>query len=361
MTSYATLTPLYEPWLRAVTGGPIPAETKATCSSCAMAPSEGSPAEATYFHPDLKCCVYQPHLPNFLAGRLLSDLDSSITNGREELERRIARKVGVSPRWAGPGNLFGLIYQNVPNVFGRAPALRCHFLSSTGTCGIWKHRPGVCVTWHCKYVRGETGSRFWKLADKLLQTVEHELSLWCLAELNPGLTSIDEAIRSTAPDVTELGAEIDPALYGRLWGDWVGREIEFYQACARLVDRLTWEEIQSFCGPRVRILAELVRDAYSHLLSQAIPERLRLGKLNFTNVEEQGFRVVSYNPYDPLLMPQKLVRVLHYFDGRLTEDALNAILSKEAIRLDIGLVRRMVDFGVLQSCDIEDKALPVLR
>jgi hypothetical protein len=325
-----------------------------------MLPSPGSPADATYFHPDLKCCAYQPHLPNFLAGRILSDLDGSITTGREELERRIARKVGVSPRWAGPGNLFGLMYRNVPNVFGRAPALRCHFLSPAGACGIWKHRPAVCVTWHCKYVRGETGLRFWKLADKLLQTIEHELSLWCLAELNPGLTPLDEIIPSNAPEVAELGAEIDPAVYRRLWGDWAGREIEFYQACARLVDNLSWEEVQSLCGPRVRILAGLVRDAYSHLLSQAIPERLRLGKLNFTNVEEQGFRIVSYSQYDPLLMPQKLVRVLQYFDGRPTEDALETILRKEGLRIDIGLVRRMVDFGVLQSCDLENKALPVI-
>jgi hypothetical protein len=126
------------------------------------------------------------------------------------------------------------------------------------------------------------------------------------------------------------------------------------------VDNFTWEEVQSLCGPRVRILAGLVRDAYSNLLSQAIPERLRLGKLNFTNVEAEGFRVVSYSQYDPLLMPQKLVRVLHYFDGRPTEYALEAILGKEGIRLDIGLVRRMVDFGVLQSCDIENNPLPVL-
>jgi hypothetical protein len=361
MTSQATLTPLYEPWLRAVTGGPIPAETKATCDSCAMLPSGESSPGATYFHPVTKCCAYQPHLPNFLAGRILSDFDTSMTAGREELEQRITRKVGVSPRWAGPGNLFGLLYRNVPNVFGRAPALRCHFLSPTGGCGIWRHRPGVCATWFCKYVRGETGFRFWKLVDKLLQTIEHEISLWCLAELKAGLTAVDETVPHTAPDVSELGGEIDPAQYRRLWGDWTGRESEFYRACAHLVDLLTWEQVQQLCGPRVRILAGMVRDAYSHLESEAIPERLRLGRLNFTGVEDHGFRVVSYSQYDPLLMPQSLVRVLHYFDGRPTEAALESILGKEGIRIDVGLVRRMVDFGVLQACDLEDKALPVLR
>ncbi len=360
MSLEATLTPLYNPWLRAVTGGPIPAETKATCDNCAMLPSAGSPSDATYFHPGTKCCAYQPHLPNFLAGRILSDLDASMSAGREELERRIAKKVGVSPRWAGPGNLFGLLYRSVPNAFGRAPALRCHFLTPTGGCGIWRHRPAVCATWHCKYVRGETGFRFWKLVDKLLQTIEQEISLWCLAELKTGLTAIDEIVSSTAPDVSELGGEFDAAQYRRLWGDWAGREIEFYRACAQLVDPLTWEQVQQLCGPRVRILASMVNDAYSHLESQAIPERLRLGKLNFSNVEEHGYRVVSYSQYDPLLMPLSLVRVLHYFDGRPTEDALESIFGKERIRVEVGLVRRMVDFGVLQACDLENKSLPVL-
>ena len=361
MSLEATLPPLYDPWLRAVTGGSVPAETKATCNSCAMLPSPGSSPDATYFHPVTKCCAYQPHLPNYLAGRILSDFEASMSPGREELERRVARKVSVTPRWAGPGNLFGLMYRGTPNVFGRAPALRCHFLSPTGGCGIWKHRPAVCATWYCKYVRGENGFRFWKLTDKLFQAVEHEISLWCLAELKTGLATIEEIAPRTAPAVSELGGEIDLAQYQRVWGDWAGREIEFYRECARMVDQLSWEQVEQICGPRVRILVELVRDAYSNLRSEAIPERLRVGKLNFTSVEERGYTVVSYSRYDPLLMPHSLVGVLHYFDGRPTEDALEAILKKEGIRIDVGLVRRMVDFGVLEDCGLKNKVLPVLE
>lgn len=128
-----------------------------------------------------------------------------------------------------------------------------------------------------------------------------------------------------------------------------------------MVDQLSWEQVEQICGPRVRILVELVRDAYSNLRSEAIPERLRVGKLNFTSVEERGYTVVSYSRYDPLLMPHSLVGVLHYFDGRPTEDALEAILKKEGIRIDVGLVRRMVDFGVLEDCGLKNKVLPVLE
>jgi hypothetical protein len=59
-------------------------------------------------------------------------------------------------------------------------------------------------------------------------------------------------------------------------------------------------------------------------------------------------------------MPEPLARALHYFDGRPTEEALEAILTEEGVRIDLSLVRRMVDFGVLQACGLEKGALPVL-
>ena len=94
MIAEAALPPLYSGWLRSITGGPIPAETKATCENCAMlAPPEKSPG-AIYFDPATKCCAFQPHLPNFVAGQILGDRDPAIAKGRETLEQRISRRVG---------------------------------------------------------------------------------------------------------------------------------------------------------------------------------------------------------------------------------------------------------------------------
>jgi hypothetical protein len=361
MTLEASLPSLYAPWLSIVTGGPIPAETRATCQTCAMLPVPGGPADATYFHPATKCCAFQPHIPNFLAGRILMEEDPWIQAGREELERRIARRVAISPRWAGPGSVFDLLYRNTPNVFGRAPELRCQFLDSSGGCGVWKHRPAVCSTWFCKHVRGATGHNFWKLADKLLQIVEYELGLWCLEELKVGSVEVYAMSAQSSPDISELGGEINWVLYRKIWGDWVGREAEFYRACARLVNPLTWEQVEQVSGPRVRILAQMLSDAYKNLESKALPERLRLGRIHFTGVEDGGFRIVGYSGFDPLLMPEKLARSLRYFDGRPTEEALEAILTKENIRLDINLVRKMLDFGILQGCSSENDLLPIVN
>jgi hypothetical protein len=359
MMSEAALPQMYAAWLQSITGGPIPAETKATCENCAMlAPPEKSPG-AIYFDRATKCCAFQPHLPNFVAGQILDDSDPAIAQGREKLEQRISRRAAITPGWAGPGAVFSLLYRNTPNVFGRAPGLRCEFLSPTGECGVWKHRPGVCATWHCKHVRGDVGFRFWSLADRLLRQVEQELSLWCLAELKTGSAEVGDMDSGSLPHVSELGGEIDTVKYREWWGDWEGREIDFYRACARLVKSLTWEQVEQVCGPRVRILAGLLRDAYLHLTSDAIPERLRLREFRITGLEGSGYRVVAYSPYDPLIMPEPLTHVLHYFDGRLTEEALEAIFSKEGVCVDLSLVRRMVDFGILQAC-VDKNSLSVL-
>src|SRR5579872_4275459 len=78
----ATLPALFAPWLRAVAGGTIAGETKATCDHCAMLPTAESVPGPAFFHPATKCCAYQPSLPNFLAGAILSDEDPRVAEGR---------------------------------------------------------------------------------------------------------------------------------------------------------------------------------------------------------------------------------------------------------------------------------------
>jgi len=349
---WATLPPLYAPWLRAIAGGPIPKETVATCDRCVMLPPEGNPADASFFLPAVKCCTYQPMVPSFLAGRLLSDDDPSLARGRATFEKQIGKRVGVSPLGVSPGGAFHVLYTLTSNVFGRAPDLRCPYLTDGGDCGVWRHRPGVCATWFCKHVRGETGFRFWKLADKLLREVESDLSIWCAAEMKTGaadLGSLDPPGNAGRPDVSELGGPLDAARYREVWGEWEGREKEFYRACAELVAPLRWDAVLGICGPRVRVLSQLVRDAYEHLVSDAIPERLRLGSVQLTSAADGKYRVTSYSPYDPVMVPEELVSALRFFDGRPTEDALTAILTERNVRVDLRLVRRMVDFGLLRA------------
>jgi hypothetical protein len=61
-------------------------EKKATCNQCIMS-SDRSRAKLTYAE-NLKCCTFQPFLPNYLVGAILqSDLP-----GRQVIEDMIARR-----------------------------------------------------------------------------------------------------------------------------------------------------------------------------------------------------------------------------------------------------------------------------
>ncbi len=107
------------------------------------------------------------------------------------------------------------------------------------------------------------------------------------------------------------------------------------------------------------ILAGLMQDAYVHLLSDAIPERLRLSEFRLAGIQGNGFRVVAYSQFDPSVISEELARTLRYFDGRPTEDALASIAQEHALALDLELVRKMVDFGLLEVC-VEHNVLPIL-
>ena len=354
----AALPPLYAAWLREVAGGPIPAETVATCEECVMLPRAGGPSAEHYFVPETKCCAFEPTLPNYLAGRILADSDAALARGRAALEERVARRVLAAPSGVRSGGLFRTLYAQTPDVFGRAPALRCPYLGPDGGCGVWRHRPGVCATWFCKHVRGQAGARFWRTADRLLRAVELDLSVWCIAELDAPATELlsPGPHADGRPDVAELGGPLDAGRHGALWDAWEGREAEFYRECARLVEPLGWPQVLAICGPSVRVLAEATRAAYQRLVSDELPPRLRLARLELHPAGAGRFLVSTYSPYDPQAASDTLLGALRCFDGRPTGEALEAVRRRLGLGLSPGLVRRLVDFGLLEP--VEDAEPP---
>src|ERR1051326_9631717 len=95
----AKLPPLFAEWAEEMLPGPVPAEPRATCGSCAMLAEEGArrhPSDQFYSR-DTKCCTYLPQLKNFLVGRILTDRDPAAARGRTTVEVRIRAGVGVTP------------------------------------------------------------------------------------------------------------------------------------------------------------------------------------------------------------------------------------------------------------------------
>ena len=351
------LPPLYARWMAEHLSGPLPAETKATCQACPMlSGSEERPGPGViFFDNKIKCCAYLPRLYNFLAGRILADDDPAAVAGRATVEARLTAGVAVTPLGLEQTRTFTLLYEHSSAAFGRNRALQCpHYLEETGGCGVWRHRESTCATWFCKHERGAASQAFWRESvHRLLVAVEYELARWCLLKLEveeevlrhllaPPLGSTGGPIHGE-----ELDGKIDAAEYRKNWGAWLGREFEFYRECGRLVSPLAWQEVLDICGPETKILAALTRHAYQRFTSGETVLRLQAGSFQLVRLGHDTSRLSTYSDFDPLDIPNPVLNVLHYFDGRPTSEVLAEITEKEGIHLEPDLVRKLADFQVL--------------
>ncbi len=351
------LPPLYAAWIDGILDGPIPNESQATCNNCAMLPdeNEGQDDSSYYFNPKTKCCTYMPDLHNFLIGRILLDEDPSFSKGRASVEARINTGFGVTPLGLAQTQMYSLLYRNVTDVFGRSKEMLCpHYIDEEGgRCGIWKHRESVCVTWFCKFESGVTGKIFWANLLGLLSFIEKNISLWCVIQLDVGTDAMQAVLpvfkkaKTENPTTQELNGVSDEKQHRRHWGTWFGRETEFYKECALLANNLTWSDIERICGPELQIHKRLLQDAYQKLVSNEIPERLRVGKFQLTGTKQGGFTALTYSGYDIMSLSQSVIGVLLYFDGRPVTEVLDEIVDKENLRVSPSLLRKLVDFGML--------------
>lgn len=351
------LPPLYARFMGECLAGPLPSETKATCDNCAMcAPPQGATTgEESYFSPVTKCCTYMPELANYLVGRIVSDDAPDAAEGRKTIEARIDRRLEVTPLGLGRSRVYAMLYERSHQVFGRAQSMECPHHLADGRCGVWRHRESTCATWFCKHERGQVGKQFWRRLHDLLASVESVLSRHCVLELGLPQESLARLFPVRADRAGDsLGTEqLDGTLnlpaYEALWGPWLGRERELYRACAALVDSMSWQDVLRVGGSDLVLSARMTRAAHAEALSFATPERARQKPLRVFYTSAESARVCTYSNIDPLKLPKKLLNVLHHFDGKPTEEALSAIESQHGLRVAEGVVRKLVDFGVLED------------
>jgi hypothetical protein len=343
------LPPLYNRWITAILGGPIPREVRSTCDHCAMAEPHNPLSAAPQFDAAMKCCSYQPSLPNYLAGGILSDPEVS---GRQSLLNRMTGGVDVSPVQIGVAPSYRMFYDATAAWgFGRTTVLRCPHLTDAGSCGIWEYRNGVCATWFCKYTRGATGAVFWNSINYLLRAIENDLTVWCCLELgidsSTVLSAIDNRPRSGADRLhEELMPGVTEARAKELWGTWHGRQEEFYRECARLVHDLSADDVLARCGPEARARAEQSRLEYKRLMSTELPERLRFhgSQVGAVALSTDTLELHTFSKLDPIEVPATAYQALTRFDGRATAE----VLTEVGDAIDETLIRRLVDYRILQ-------------
>jgi hypothetical protein len=353
--STSALPPLYDAWMTELLRGPLPIETEATCDRCVMCVDGALSAGEKAFDASTKCCTYVPAIPNFLVGRILSDRDPAARAGKQSVEERMRARVAVTPLGVGvtaPKNAH-LRLAARHDGFGRTPSLRCpHYVEEGGRCGIWKNRTSTCATWFCKHVRGAVGGDFWHEGiEALLRALELALSRWCVLQLDPGESALRRLFPRDPSAEPDGQFEYEPVVYRGDWGSWVGRERAFFLECARLVGELRWADVVRIGGVEIAARAKVARTLYDAVVSTDMPRALRPGPIQLPHIGAHATRVTSYNPNDPLDLPNALVALLPRFDGRPTQKVLADLEANEGIAIDDALVRRLVDFEVLVSAD----------
>jgi hypothetical protein len=354
----AELPTLYSRWIAAALDGPVPKEARATCDDCAMLVKPERPLLPTEysFNPITKCCTYVPELPNFLLGRILADDDPAMARGRAAVEARLAENNAVTPFGLGRPPGYMVVYRQASDTgFGRLRSLRCpYYLEDVGRCGVWKHRESMCATWHCKYVRGAVGLRFWQALHQFLFAIERALTIQCVLDAGLGTPALRRLFppmftRQGPADFLESLGDIHDG--SDLWGPWRGREREFFVESARRCEALDLPRVLELGGPEARAHLELTRAAYRDLLSEQLPERLRVNAMRLVAVDASNGQFWTYSNLDGLEMPTRLLDVLHCFDGKPTHEAIHEVFMETGINLEDRVVRQLADFEVLIPVD----------
>ena len=352
---------LYADWMGELLPSPIPKERTATCADCAMCvgPSGELPSSTYFFDPSIKCCVYMPELANFVVGRVLADERPELAHGRATVRDRLARGNAATPLGLARPATYELAYRNSALTIGRARSLRCpHYAEETGGCGLWDHRDSMCTTWFCRHDRADVGARFWRALRHLLDWTEGMLARHFALELGiapevvaPQLGGEGPRGGGRVPDASDLDGVPDPARRAALWGEWLGREEDYYRRCAELVAPLTWADVRAIGGPELEALARVTLRAH-HLLTSPdlFPATLKVGSFQIVSQRDGGARAISYSALDAIDLPAALLAVLPSFDGRPTEVILRDLAAR-GIGLDRSYLRQLCDYGVLVSAD----------
>ncbi len=203
-----------------------PPERLADCSRCYNV-ARGE------FDASCQCCTYFPQISNFMVGLALKDPACSGV-----VESLIDRGFGLPLEMAGsPAQYRSAMELYTRDLFGRDALKCCPFHDhETHDCAVYPYRNSVCATFSCDHGHGQTSTVFWDALQTVVAYIEVALAQWSMGEV--GLDHGDYIHRLNGlADHVERCSDEETGGWSRealdtLWGDFAGREKEFYIQCA---------------------------------------------------------------------------------------------------------------------------------
>lgn len=340
---------------------PVVQETRATCGSCQMLNQGTLPdgVSGVFFRPETKCCTYQPSVPNYLIGALLSDTRADVAEGQERVRAHIKTRMGVTPQWLGPTAKYEVLYDaSMRTSFGKNTVLKCTYYADDGRCTIWRHRETICSTFYCKFSSGALAAAFWKALKDYLVHMELTLARWAMEAVSLDVNEPNTPRGTLA--IHELEDRPPPdGLYKKWWGPYVDREAEFYIACHDKIKTLNREKyVQLVDTKKGKELLTACMTAYQAIGTHKLPQRLQLNpKARVLPVVNGNGVIVTapYNVYDSVLIDPELYQILRRFKHDMPAAEMRKKLrEEEGIELEDALLESFSRHQILLGPDEKD-------
>lgn len=328
----------------------VPKETLATCNDCAMLPNTASPYldKNDFFNPKSKCCTYQPTLPNYLIGGLLKDKTPGLDEGRARILEKIKRGHAVTPLGIKPGRKYDLLYKHgSAKGFGKALSLRCpYYLEEKGQCGIWKFRESVCSTYYCKQASGTDGQAFWMSLKYYLGHVEYTLSHYVITQM-PGTPYPDRGREQTNIGPDDMDERKNPKTYTEAWGEWEGKEVEFYIKAFECIEALDKQQFEQILGSQHHFLSQKLAMKREKIVNVTLPTHL-IRSIDLGAMPSGDEHMLLKTKEGTIRVRKPIYDILNFFNGeRTVAQALETIATELGYEIDRQLLIMLYQYRVL--------------
>jgi hypothetical protein len=210
----------------------------------------GARARITY-QPNLKCCTFEPFIPNFHVGALLSESKYS-----RIIEAHIHRKSSsggvVLPLGLAPDRDYqGRFQARKPRDFGNREDLLCgYFDKEQNQCSIWKYRGAVCTAFFCESSAGRVGETHWKNLGDYLFLFDTFIAEEILAQMGIAPREVSDQLEwLQEPNKTHarsVGGQV--RAMKKLWPPEFKDVSAFYKECYKLALGFSRDQVQEAIG-----------------------------------------------------------------------------------------------------------------
>ncbi len=232
-------------------------ETKATCDNCNW----------KEYQPSLKCCTYEPYLPNYLVGALFENPSTS-AQALQVLRRKIEKREYSLPVGMMASVRYQVHFNNrEPEDFGNREDWLCpYYQREQQNCGVWRNRGAVCTTYYCQSNHGKKGIAFWEKFSDYLTYVEMAIMEDVLVHMGFSPRQISdclEYINRQDGSPAEMKSDSLPlAVSKKLWLEHFDNQEEFFRKCYRMVKEFDKKRFREALG---EMGADIEEGLFDHL------------------------------------------------------------------------------------------------